>query len=131
LEENNRHIQQVFLWLRADQWKLKLSKCSFAWESITYLGHIVSAAGLSTDPSKVQDMLDWPVPISVKELRGFLGLASYYQKCVRNFGILAKPLTELLKKDQLFVWTDRHTVAFTLLKEALCTALVLALPDFS
>jgi hypothetical protein len=131
LEEHIHHIQQVFLCLRADQWKLKLSKCSFAREPITYLGHIVSAAGLSTDPSKVQAVLDWPMPVLVKELQGFLGLASYYRKFVHNFGILAKPLTELLKKDQLFVWTDRHTVAFTLLKEALCTALVLALLDFS
>lgn len=88
-------------------------------------------AGLSTDPAKVKDVLDWPVPASVKELCGFLGLADYYRKFVRNFGILAKPLTNLLQKDQLFVWTNNHTMAFTFLKEDLCTAPVLALPDFS
>jgi hypothetical protein len=96
LEDPIDRLHQVFSWLRADQWKLKLSKCSFARNSIAYLGHIISATGLSTDPSKVQVVVDWPVPTSVKELRGFLGLAGYYRKFVKHFGIIAKPLTELL-----------------------------------
>lgn len=131
LEEHIHHIHQVFQWLHADQRKLKLSKCSFARESISYLGHVASAAGLSTDPSKVQAVLDWHVPSTVKDLQGFLGLAGYYRKFIHNFSILAKPLTELLKKDQIFAWTDRHAVALKLLKDALSSALVLALPDFS
>jgi len=130
-EEHVQHLRMVFLWLRADKWKLKLSKCSFAQESISYLGHVISAAGLANDPSKIQAVVDWPTPTSVKELRGFLGLAGYYRKFVRNFGIVAKPLTGLLKKDQLFVWTPSHDQAFQLLKEALCSAPVLALPDFA
>jgi hypothetical protein len=98
-EEHVQHLRMVFQWLRADKWKLKLSKCSFAQESISYLGHVISAAGLATDPSKIQAIVDWPTPTSVKELRGFLGLAGYYRKFVCNFGIVAKPLTGLLKKD--------------------------------
>ena len=131
LEEHVHHLCQVLSWLRADQWKLKLSKCKFALQTISYLGHVVSADGLSTDPSKVQAIVDWPTPQSVKELRGFLGLAGYYRKFVKNFGIMAKPLTELLKKDRLFVWTSVHASAFQLLKNALSTALVLAMLDFS
>jgi hypothetical protein len=131
LEEHIDHLRQVFQWLQADQWKLKLMKCTFACESIAYLGYMISATRVSTDPSKVQAIVDWPTPSCVEELRGFLGLAGYYRKFVRNFGIMAKPLTDLLKKDQLFVWTTSHVEAFQLLKDALCSAPILALPDFS
>ena len=98
---------------------------------MSYLGHVISQAGVSTDPSKVQVVLQWPIPSNVKELRGFLGLASYYRKFVKNFGIIAKPLTELLRKGALFIWTKDHQVAFHTLQQALSSAPVLALPDFS
>ena len=130
-EAHVNHLHQVFQWLRADQWKLKLSKCTFAKESISYLGHIISSQGLSTDPAKVQAVLKWPTPSLVRKLRGFLGLAGYYQKFVRHFSIIAKPLTDLLKKDQLFIWTSTHESTFSMLKQALCTAPVFALLDFS
>lgn len=92
---------------------------------------MISAAGLSIDPAKVRAVAEWPTPSTVEELRGFLGLAGYCRKFVRHFGILAKPLTELLRKDQMFVWTHVHHQAFTRLKEALCSVPVLALPDFT
>jgi hypothetical protein len=98
-ESHVEHLKQVFDWLRRDQWKLKKSKCSFTQQSISYLGHVISVDGLSTDPTKVRAVADWPVPANVRELHGFLDLAGYYQKFVRHFGIIAKPLTELLKKD--------------------------------
>jgi hypothetical protein len=121
----------VFQWLAADNWKIKLSKCKFAQRSVAYLGHILSEQGLSTDPAKISAIEQWPIPQSVKDLRGFLGLAGYYRKFIRHFGILAKPLTELLKKDSLFIWTSVHQSAFEVLKAALSSAPVLALPDFS
>ena len=130
-EEHLSHLAQVFCWLADDQWCLKLSKCTFAQQSISYLGHVVSAEGISTDPAKVKAIADWPQPANVKALRSFLGLAGYYRKFVRNFGIIAKPLTELLKKDVMFIWTSIHESAFQLLKQALCSSPVLALPDFS
>lgn len=130
LEEHIDHLRQVLTWLRNDHWKLKLSKCSFAQRSVAYLSHVLSAAGVATDPSKVQAILDWPVPTSVRALHGFLGLAGYYQKFVRNFDIIAQPLTELLKKDAIFVWTPAQHQAFTALQSALSSAPVLALPNF-
>jgi hypothetical protein len=92
LEQHITHLQLVFQSLQWDHWKLKLSKCKFAQCSIAYLGHIISENGVSTDPAKVQAIVDWPVPSSVKELRNFLGLAGYYRKFIKHFGILARPL---------------------------------------
>lgn len=124
------HIELVLQLLSQDSWQVKLSKCSFGQQEITYLGHIVSKAGVSTDPSKVATVVSWPVPATIKALRGFLGLAGYYRKFVKNFGVLAKPLTELLRKNVVFVWTSHHDTAFQALKQALSSAPVLALPNF-
>lgn len=95
------------------------------------MGHVLSGAGIKTDPAKITAVMQLPVPTSVKDLRGFLGLAGYYRKFVCNFAIIAKPLTNLLKKHVLFVWTQDHQVDFDSLKQALYSAPVLALPDFS
>lgn len=102
-EEHLDHLRQVFEWLNRDQWKLKKSKCYFTQRSMAYLGHIISREGVATDPIKVQVIVEWPVPILVKELRSFLGLAGYYRKFVKHFGIIARPLTDLLKKNALWV----------------------------
>ena len=95
------------------------------------MGHVLSAAGVSTDPTKVQAIQEWPVPSTARQLRGFLGLAGYYHKFVRNFGIIAHPLTQLLKKDVRFVWTPSQQSAFSDLQQALSSAPILVLPDFS
>jgi hypothetical protein len=97
------HVEWVLQLLTQDQWQVKLTKCSFAKQEISYLGHVISQAGVSTDPRKIDAVTSWPQPTSCKELRGFLGLAGYYRKFVKNFGVIAKPLTNLLKKHAVFL----------------------------
>jgi hypothetical protein len=117
--------------LQQDKWQVKFSKCSFAQRKIDYLGHVISGDGVATNPAKITPIEGWPVPENTKMLRSFLGLVGYYRKFVRNFGIICKPLTELLKKHSLFQWTSVHQDAFTALKQTLVHAPVLTLPDFS
>lgn len=93
----------------------KKSKCSFATDKVEYLGHFIEAKGISTDPNKVNAVADWPVLVNLKQLRGFLGLAGYYRRFVRNFRTIARRLTTLTKK-YYFVWSDEANVSFKNLK---------------
>ena len=95
------------------------------------MGHIISASGVSTDPSKIQAVQDWPTPVDVKQVMQFWGLAGYYRKFIKNYGLISRPLTDLLKKHSQFWWTPQLQHCFDTLKQALVTAPVLSLPDFT
>ena len=130
-EEHLQHFQQVLDLLAKDHWVVKLKKCQFAKQEIHYLGHVFSGGGVHTDPTKVTAVQEWPQPANIRELRGFLCITGLYRKFVHNFAVIAKPLTNLLKKHTLFVWTSEHQLAFDTLKQALCSAPVLGILDFS
>lgn len=129
LEDHLFHLQQVLEVLRVHKLYLKASKCSFAQHNLEYLGHIISDKGVATDQSKIQSMLNWPTPKTMTELRAFLGLTGYYRKFVKHYGVLAKPLTQLLKL-KAFQWSPQAQQAFESLKQAMTTTPVLALPNF-
>jgi hypothetical protein len=116
--------------LSANQLFAKKSKCAFEEQQVEYLGHVISIEGVATNRKKIEAVANWRAPQSLKELRGFLGLAGYYRKFIRHFGIISKPLTNLLKKKN-YGWNTQAQQAFTVLKKAPCEAPVLTLPDFS
>nr|KYP55632.1 Transposon Ty3-I Gag-Pol polyprotein [Cajanus cajan] len=129
LEDHILHLEIAFKLLLDNKFHLKGSKCHIGQQSIQYLGHVVSAAGVTPDPIKVQAIIDWPIPSNLKSLRGFLGLTGFYRRFVKRYAAIASSLTDLLKKDS-FLWTDHATVAFNALKTAITSAPVLALPNF-
>jgi hypothetical protein len=95
----------------------KLSKCEFWLKQVAFLGHIISKGGISMDPSKIQDILSWSAPLSVGDIRSFLGLAEYYQRFIEGFSKISKPMTELFKKDKKFKWTPACEASFHELKK--------------
>ncbi|XP_028796878.1 uncharacterized protein LOC114752313 [Neltuma alba] len=128
-QEHLRHLRVALEVLQQHHLVINAEKCIFAQSELEYLGHIISPAGVHADPSKVQSMLTWPVPQSLKELRGFLDLTGYYRRFVRNYGTLASPLTRLLRKNA-FHWNEEAQSAFDILKQAMSSTPVLAIPDF-
>lgn len=128
--EHQEKLAEVLTRLRGAGLKLKPSKCCFARPQVAFLGHIVSAAGVQTDLTKTEKVSEWPVPTNVSELRSFLGLASYYRRFVKDFAMIAAPLTDLTGKRKSFVWTEQAHYAFSLLKQKLCSTPILAYPIF-
>ena len=130
LEEHLDHLSQVFSRLRKVGLKLHPSKCQFAFPEVPYLGHIISAKGISPNPDKVRAVRDYPVPTNVRAIREFLGIAGYYRRFIPNFAKVAQPLYHLIKKDVQYMWSSACQEAFTRLKELLTSPPVLAYPNF-
>ena len=129
--EHLANLAKVFSCLRGAGLRLKPSKCHLAATEVEYLGHVVSHQGVTADPKKIKAVQEYPVPMDVKRLRSFLGLASYYRRFIPNFSSVAKPLHMLTRKDIQFEWTDKCKTAFETLKKLLTESPLLSYPDFS
>ncbi|MCH98750.1 RNA-directed DNA polymerase (Reverse transcriptase), partial [Trifolium medium] len=129
MSEHHAHLEQVLAVLLENSFVANQKKCKFGCEHVDYLGHIISGKGVAVDPDKVKCIIEWPIPKNVKGVRGFLGLTGYYRKFIKDYGKIAKPLTELTKKDN-FIWGQEAIDAFIKLKHIMTTSPVLALPNF-
>ncbi|GBG92291.1 hypothetical protein CBR_g55060 [Chara braunii] len=129
MEEHVKHLEEVLQVLKEAQLHLNLEKSEFGRDSVIYLGHRLSADGLEPEVTKVEVIREWPQPANVRELRSFLGLASYYRKFVPKFSVIAHPLSILTRKNVAYAWCEKCETAFQALKEALVSHLVLHIAD--
>jgi len=130
-EEHAARLEHVLE--RFDKANLQLhpQKCKIARPQVNYLGYVLSQDGITASPDKVKAVRSYPTPANVKDVRAFLGLASFNRRLVPDFAELSKHLTVLTRKDHEFIWGPSQQEAFEKLKDNLCTTPVLAYPDFS
>jgi len=130
----NQHLEllaETFRRLRNAHLRLNPDKCRFCFDQLRYLGHIIDREGIRTDPEKISAVANWPDPRTVKQIRQFIGMASWYRRFIANFSTITAPLTNLTKKNARWVWGPDQNEAFLTIKEKLTSAPVLACPDFA
>ncbi|GJW11504.1 putative reverse transcriptase domain-containing protein [Tanacetum coccineum] len=130
-KEHKEHLKQILELLKKEELYAKFSKCEFWIPKVQFLGHVIDSEGIHVDPAKIESIKDWTSPKSPTEIRQFLGLAGYYRRFIEGFSKIAKPMTKLTQKKVKFEWGDKQEAAFQLLKQKLCSAPILALPEGS
>ncbi|GJR09010.1 reverse transcriptase domain-containing protein [Tanacetum coccineum] len=130
-KEHEEHLKQILELLKKEELYAKFSKCEFWIPKVQFLGHVIDSEGIHVDPAKIESIKDWTSPKSPTEIRQFLGLAGYYRRFIEGFSKIAKPMTKLTQKKIKFEWGDKQEAAFQLLKQKLCSAPILALPEGS
>lgn len=130
LEEHSRKLRILLARLQNAGLTLQPDKCHFLRKEIVYLGHAITKEGVKPDSRKIKAVKEFPVPRTKKSIKQFLGLVGYYRRFISNLASIAKPLTQLLKKDIPFVWNESAQVAFENLRDAICTEPLLQFPDF-
>ncbi|CAB5195545.1 unnamed protein product [Rhizophagus irregularis] len=130
LKDHMEHVEKVLKKLQENNLIIKLKKCRFLERNIEFLGHIVGNDGLRPDDKKIEKIKEMKAPTTVKEVRSFLGLCSYYRKFVKNFSKIARPISDLRKKGIPFIWGREQQEAFEKLKEKLIQYPILRHPDW-
>nr|GEW67062.1 putative reverse transcriptase domain-containing protein [Tanacetum cinerariifolium] len=128
-EEHANHLRIILELLIKEKLYVKFSKCDFWIRTVQFLGHLIDSQGLHVDPAKIKAVKNWASPTTPTEIHQFLGLASYYRRFIKDFSKIAKSLTILTQKDKKFVWGKDQEMAFQILKQKLCEASILALPE--
>jgi hypothetical protein len=111
-QEHKEHLCSMLPQLRDHQLYAKFSKCKFWLSEVQFLGHVISSKGISVDSGKVQEVPDWKPPRTVYQVRSFLGLAGYYHRFIPNFSKISRPISDLLNKEEKFVWNAERDEAF-------------------
>nr|GFA24427.1 retrotransposon protein, putative, Ty3-gypsy subclass [Tanacetum cinerariifolium] len=130
-EEHEEHLRIILELLQKEKLYAMFSKCEFWLDSVKFLGHVINSQGVHVDPAKVEAIKSWTAPKTLTEVRQFLGLAGYYRRFIEGFSLIAKPLTKLTQKNKTYEWGEEEEEAFQLLKDKLCSAPILALPEGS
>ncbi|GJS27981.1 putative reverse transcriptase domain-containing protein [Tanacetum coccineum] len=128
-KEHEEHLKAILELLKKEELYAKFSKCEFWIPKVQFLGHVIDCQGIHVDPAKIESIKDWASPKTPTEIRQFLGLAGYYQRFIEGFSKIAKPMTKLTQKKVAFEWGDKQEAAFQTLKNKLCSAPILALPQ--
>ncbi|KAD4385624.1 hypothetical protein E3N88_25793 [Mikania micrantha] len=127
--EHEEHLRKILELLKEQKLHAKFSKCEFWLREVQFLGHVVNSEGIHVDPAKIEAIKNWDTPKTPTEIRSFLGLAGYYRRFISNFSKIALPLTKLTQKSEPFVWEQKQENAFQNLKQELCDAPILFLPE--
>ncbi|GJU24076.1 putative reverse transcriptase domain-containing protein [Tanacetum coccineum] len=130
-EETEEHLKLILELLKKEELYAKFSKCDFWLPKVQFLGHVIDSEGVHVDPAKIESIKDLASPKTPKEIRQFLGLAGYYRRFIEGFSKISRPMTKLTQKSVKFEWGEKEEAAFQLLKQKLCNAPILALPEGS
>ncbi|GJY18036.1 putative reverse transcriptase domain-containing protein [Tanacetum coccineum] len=129
--EHEEHLKTILELLKEEKLYAKFSKCEFWIPKVQFLGHVIDSRGIHVDPAKIESIKDWASPKTPTEIRQFLGLAGYYRRFIEGFSKIAKSMTKLTQKGIKFDWGEKEENAFQLIKQKLCSAPILALPEGS
>lgn len=131
IKDHEQNLRQIFERFRKHGLQLQLAKCELLQREVNYLGHVITDEGLKPDPNKIQCIVNYPIPANAKEVKSFLGLVGNYRKFIKDFRKKAKSLTNLLKQNQQFIWSDFYEDSFNYFKNILTNEPFLRYPNFS